>query len=111
MTALGREFYFVVRQFVSILNQISCQPVHNLTLEFLLRATVNKLLDFEDNGTAMCLMTTMNNIVDALREPLDTRYILYNYLISRCELVHMISSLKQYCTRDISSTEIIRVKL
>ena len=51
----------------------------------LLKAAVNKLLDFEDNGTAMCLMTTMNNIVEALREPLDTQYILYNYLKSRSE--------------------------
>lgn len=56
-----------------------------MTAGVLLRATVNKLLDFEDNGTAMCLMTTMNNIVDALREPLDTQYILYNYLKSRSE--------------------------
>ncbi len=58
---------------------------NDLTSGILLRATVNKLLDFEDDGTAMCLMTTMSNIVDALREPLDTRYILYKYLKSRSE--------------------------
>lgn len=58
---------------------------NDLTSGVLLRATVNKLLDFEDDGTAICLMTTMNNIVDALREPLDTRYILYKYLKSRSE--------------------------
>lgn len=84
-TALGRELNSVVRQFVSVLNQISCQPVHNLTSEILLSATVNKLLDFDDDGTAMRLMTMMNNIVDALREPLDMQYILYNYLKSRSE--------------------------
>ena len=50
---------------------------NDLTTGVLLRATVNKLLDFEDDGTAMCLMTTMSNIVEALRKPLDTRYILY----------------------------------
>ncbi|MDE7195242.1 MAG: hypothetical protein K2O14_14930 [Oscillospiraceae bacterium] len=58
---------------------------NDLTSGVLLRATVNKLLDFEDDGTAMCLMTAMSNIVDALREPLDTRYILYKYLKSRSE--------------------------
>lgn len=58
---------------------------NDLTSGVLLRATVNKLLDFEDDGTAMCLMTAMSNIVDALREPLDTRYILYKYLKSRGE--------------------------
>lgn len=58
---------------------------NDLTSGVLLRATVNKLLDFKDDGTAMCLMTAMSNIVDALREPLDTRYILYKYLKSRSE--------------------------
>lgn len=58
---------------------------NDLTSGVLLRATVNKLLDFEDDGTAMCLMMTMSNIVDALREPMDTRYILYKYLKSRSE--------------------------
>lgn len=67
MTVLGRELNSVVRQFVSVLDQISCQPVYNLTSEILLRATVNELLDFDDDGTAMCLMTMMNNIVDELR--------------------------------------------
>ncbi len=58
---------------------------NDLTSGVLLRATVNRLLDFEDDGTAMCLMMTMSNIVKALREPLDTRYILYKYLKSRSE--------------------------
>lgn len=58
---------------------------NDLASGVLLRATVNRLLDFEDDGTAMCLMTTMSNIVDALREPLDTRYILYKYLKSQSE--------------------------
>ena len=58
---------------------------NDLTSGVLLRATVNKLLDFKDDGTAMCLMITMSNIVDALREPLNTQYILYKYLKSRSE--------------------------
>ena len=58
---------------------------NDLTTGILLRATIKKLLDFDDDGSAMCLMTAMNNIVDALREPLDTRYILYKYLKSRSE--------------------------
>lgn len=58
---------------------------NDLTSGVLLRATINKLLDFKDDGTAMCLMMAMSNIVDALREPLDTRYILYKYLKSRSE--------------------------
>lgn len=56
---------------------------NDLTTGVLLRATIHKLLDFKDDGTAMCLMMAMCNIVDALREPLDTRYILYKYLKSR----------------------------
>lgn len=58
---------------------------NDLTTGVLLRAAMYKLLDIDDDGTAMCLMTTMNKIVDALREPLDTRYILYKYLKSRSE--------------------------
>ena len=58
---------------------------NDLTSGVLLRATVNKLLDFEDDGTAMCLMMAMSNIVDALRESLSTQYILYKYLKSRSE--------------------------
>lgn len=58
---------------------------NDLTTGVLLRATIKKLLNIDDDGTAMCLMTAMNNIVDALREPLDTRYILYKYLKSRSE--------------------------
>ena len=58
---------------------------NDLTTGILLRATIKKILDFDDDGSAMCLMTAMNNIVDALREPLDTRYILYKYLKSRSE--------------------------
>lgn len=58
---------------------------NDLATGVLLRATIYKLLDIEDDGTAMCLMTAMNNIVDALREPLDTQYILYKYLKSRSE--------------------------
>lgn len=58
---------------------------NDLTSGVLLRAAIYKLLDIDDDGTAMCLMTAMSNIVDALREPLDTRYILYKYLKSRGE--------------------------
>ncbi len=58
---------------------------NDLTTGVLLRAAIYKLLDIDDDGTAMCLMTAMSNIVDALREPLDTRYILYKYLKSRGE--------------------------
>lgn len=58
---------------------------NDLTTGILLRAAIYKLLDIDDDGTAMCLMTAMNNIVDALREPLHTRYILYKYLKSRSE--------------------------
>lgn len=50
-----------------------------------MRATIHKLLEIKDDGSAMYLMTTMSHIVDALREPLDTRYILYKYLKSRSE--------------------------
>lgn len=56
---------------------------NDLTSGVLLQASINKLLDFEDDGTAMCLMMAMSNIVDALREPLSTQYILYKYLKSR----------------------------
>lgn len=58
---------------------------NDLTGGVLLRATIYKLLEIKDDGSAMYLMTMMNNIVDALREPLDTQYILYNYLKSRGE--------------------------
>lgn len=58
---------------------------NDLTTGVLLRATIHKLLEIKDDGSAMYLMTTMSHIVDALREPLDTRYILYKYLKSRSE--------------------------
>ena len=58
---------------------------NDLATGVLLRAAIYKMLDIDDDGTAMCLMTAMNNIVDALREPLDTQYILYKYLKSRSE--------------------------
>lgn len=33
----------------------------------LLRAAITKLTDNEDDGTAMCLLLTMNSIIEALR--------------------------------------------
>ena len=58
---------------------------NDLAAGVLLRATIYKLLDIEDDGSAICLMTAMNDIADALQEPLDTQYILYKYLKSRSE--------------------------
>lgn len=56
---------------------------NDLTSGVLLRAAINKLLDVKDDGTAMFFLLSMNNVVDAMREPLNTQYILYKYLKSR----------------------------
>lgn len=58
---------------------------NDLTAGVLLRAAITKLTDNEDDETAMCLLMIMNSIVEVLREPLDTRYILYKYLKLRSE--------------------------
>lgn len=58
---------------------------NDLTAGVLLRAAITKLTYNEDDGTAMCLLMTMNSIVEVLREPLDTRYVLYKYLKLRSE--------------------------
>ncbi len=56
---------------------------NDLTSGVLLRAAINKLLDAKDDGTAMFFLLSMNNVVEAIREPLSTQYILYKYLKSR----------------------------
>lgn len=58
---------------------------NDLPAGVLLRAAINNILDIPDNGTAMYWLETMHNIVAALREPLNTRFILYRYLKSRSE--------------------------
>lgn len=58
---------------------------NDLTSGVLLRATINKLLDTEDDGTAMFFMLSMNSVVEVLQEPLNIRYILYKHLKSRGE--------------------------
>ncbi len=58
---------------------------NDLTAGVLLRASINKLLDMEDDKTAMFLLTAMSRIVNVIREPLDTRYYLYKYLKSQSE--------------------------
>lgn len=58
---------------------------NDLTSGVLLRAAINKLLDAKDDGTAMFFLLSMNNVVETIREPLSTQYILYKYLKSRSE--------------------------
>lgn len=58
---------------------------NDLTSGVLLRAAINKLLDAKDDGTAMFFLLSMNNVVEAIREPMSTQYILYKYLKSRSE--------------------------
>lgn len=53
---------------------------NDLPAGVLLRATINILLDAPDDGTAMYFLTTMNNVTEALREPMYTQYYLYKYL-------------------------------
>ena len=53
---------------------------NDLPAGVLLRATINILLDAPDDGTAMYFLTTMNNVTEALHEPLYTQYYLYKYL-------------------------------
>lgn len=53
---------------------------NDLPAGVLLRATVHNLLDTPDDGTAMYFLTTMNNVTEALREPLHTQNYLYKYL-------------------------------
>ena len=58
---------------------------NDLTSSVLLRAAINKLLDAKDDGTTMFFLLSMNNVVETIREPLSTQYILYKYLKSRSE--------------------------
>ncbi len=58
---------------------------NDLTSGVLLRAAINKLLNVKDDGTAMFFLLSMNNVVEAIREPMSTQYILYKYLKSRSE--------------------------
>lgn len=58
---------------------------NDLTSSVLLRASINKLLDTEDDGTAMFFLLSMNSVVEVLQEPLNIRYILYKHLKSRSE--------------------------
>lgn len=58
---------------------------NDLTAGVLLRASLHKLRNIEDNQTAMFLLMTMNRIVGIIREPLEARYILYKYLKSQSE--------------------------
>lgn len=58
---------------------------NDLTSGVLLRAAINKLLNTKDDGTAMFFLLSMNNVVEAIREPMSTQYILYKYLKSRSE--------------------------
>lgn len=58
---------------------------NDLTAGILLRASINKLLNIEDDQSAMFLLTTMNSIVEILQEPLNTKYILYKHLKSQSE--------------------------
>lgn len=58
---------------------------NDLTSGVLLRAAINKLLDAKDDGTAMFFLLSMNNVVETIREPLSTQYIIYKYLKSRSE--------------------------
>ena len=53
---------------------------NDLPAGVLLRATIENLLDVPDDGTAMYFLITMNNVIDALREPMHTQYNLYKYL-------------------------------
>lgn len=70
---------------------------NDLTAGVLLRASINKLLDMEDDKTAMFLLTAMNRIVDVIREPLDTRYYLYKYLKLQSEF----ESREEWLQKDI----------
>ncbi len=70
---------------------------NDLTAGVLLRASINKLLDMEDDKTAMFLLTAMNRIVDVIREPLDTRYYLYKYLKSQSKF----KSHEEWLQKDI----------
>lgn len=58
---------------------------NDLTSGVLLRAAINNLLDAKDDGTAMFFLLSMNNVVETIREPLSTQYILYKYLKSQSE--------------------------
>ena len=58
---------------------------NDLTSGVLLRAAINKLLNAKDDGTAMFFLLSRNNVVETIREPLSTQYILYKYLKSRSE--------------------------
>lgn len=71
--------------FNTALDLVDAVRENDLMSGVLLRASINKLRDTEDDGTAMFLLLSMNNVVEALREPLNTRYILYKYLKSRSE--------------------------
>lgn len=108
-----KQFYAVSNMALELIDEVRD---NDLTAGVLLRAAINKLLDFEDDGTAMHLMSVMSNIVDALREPLNTRYILYKYLKSRSELVTHEEWLKtilsdSYFFRRDYSCEIINYDL
>lgn len=58
---------------------------NDLTTGVLLRAAVKKYPETKDDGTAMFLLTTINDIIGELSELPRTRYILYKYLKSRSE--------------------------
>lgn len=58
---------------------------NDLTSGVLLRASINKLLDVKDDGTAMFFLLSMNDVVKAIREPLSAQYIIYKHLKSRSE--------------------------
>lgn len=77
---------------------------NDLTAGVLLRASIHKLRNIEDDQTAMFLLMTMNRIVEVIREPLDARYILVN-------LNHTASGCKRmYFLKDIFFVGIILVR-
>lgn len=70
---------------------------NDLPAGVLLRATIENLLDSPDDGTAMYFLTTMNNVIDALREPMHTQFYLYKYL-RQC---HKFAAPKEWLEKSV----------
>ena len=58
---------------------------NDLTSGILLKASINKLLEIEDDNSAMVLLIAMNNLVKILQEPIYAKYIFYKHLKSQSE--------------------------